>query len=70
MEIDVGFEISYKAAQPTPMVMMLSIHPSRSVDIVGKTLSGMDRSFCVASFSALVECGGTKTTRVVKVDFN
>ena len=46
------------------------IYQPRSVDIVGKTLSGMDRSFCVASFSALVECGGTKTTRVVKVDFN
>ena len=36
MEIDVGFEISYKAEQPTPMVMMLSIHPSRSADIVGQ----------------------------------
>ena len=46
------------------------IYQPRSVDIAGKTLSGIDRSFCVASFSALVECGGTKTTRVVKVDFN
>ena len=38
MEIDVGFEISYKAAQPTPMVMMLSIHPSRSADIIGQEI--------------------------------
>ena len=29
MEIKVGFEIAYAAAQPTPMVIMLSIHPSR-----------------------------------------
>ena len=35
MEIRVGFEIAYAAAQPTPMVIMLSIHPSRFADIVG-----------------------------------
>ena len=46
------------------------IYQARSLDITGKTLSGIERSFCIASFSALVECGGTKTTRVVKIDFN
>lgn len=46
------------------------LYQPRSVDLSGKSLSGIDRSFCVASFSALVECGGTKTTRVVKIDFN
>ena len=35
MEIKVGFEIAYAAAQPTPMVIMLGIHPSRFSDIVG-----------------------------------
>jgi transglutaminase-like putative cysteine protease len=35
MEIKVGFEISYVAAQPTPMVTILNIHPSRFSDIVG-----------------------------------
>ena len=35
MEIKVGFEIGYAAVQPTPMVIMLSIHPSRFQDIVG-----------------------------------
>ncbi len=35
MEIKVGFEIAYAAAQATPMVIMLSIHPSRRQDIVG-----------------------------------
>jgi hypothetical protein len=35
MLIKVGFEISYTAVQPTPMVIMLSIHPSRYSDIVG-----------------------------------
>ncbi|MBX7184487.1 MAG: hypothetical protein K1Y01_05005 [Vicinamibacteria bacterium] len=46
------------------------IYQPRSLDISGKTLSGIERSFCIVSFSALVECGGTKTTRVVKIDFN
>ena len=35
MEIKVGFEITYAAVMPTPMVIMLSIHPSRYSDIVG-----------------------------------
>lgn len=42
----------------------------RSLDIMGKTLSGIGRSFCVASFSALVDCGMTPTTRVVRITFN
>ena len=36
MDIKVGFEIAYTAAQPTPMVVMLNIHPSRQADIIGK----------------------------------
>ncbi|MGX1319682.1 transglutaminase-like putative cysteine protease [Bradyrhizobium sp. USDA 377] len=36
MEIKVGFEITYAAVQPTPMVIMLNIHPSRQADIIGK----------------------------------
>src|ERR1700738_3158523 len=35
MEIRGGFEISYTAVHPTPMEIMLSIHPSRFSDIVG-----------------------------------
>jgi transglutaminase-like putative cysteine protease len=35
MLIRVGFEITYASPQPTPMVTMLSIHPSRWSDIVG-----------------------------------
>ena len=36
MEIKVGFDITYAAAQPTPMVIMLNIHPSRQADIIGE----------------------------------
>jgi hypothetical protein len=46
------------------------IYQPRSLDLTGKTLSGIDRSFCLIPFSTLVECGGTRSTRVVKIDFN
>lgn len=42
---------------------------ARSFDISGKTLSGTQRMFCIASLSALVDCGTTESTRVVKVEF-
>src|SRR5256885_2540939 len=35
MEIKLGFELSYYAITPTPMVTMLNIPPSRFADIVG-----------------------------------
>jgi transglutaminase-like putative cysteine protease len=35
MQIKVGFEIAYAAPAPTPMVIMLSIHPSRREDLIG-----------------------------------
>jgi transglutaminase-like putative cysteine protease len=35
MLIKVGFDIEYTAVNPTPMVIMLSIHPSRIGDLVG-----------------------------------
>jgi len=46
------------------------IYQPRTMDLSVKTLSGIERSFCLIPFSTLVECGGTRTTRVVKIDFN
>ncbi|MFZ0846646.1 MAG: transglutaminase family protein [Pseudolabrys sp.] len=34
MLIKIGYDISYTAAAPTPMVVMLSVHPSRVADLV------------------------------------
>ena len=34
MLIKIGFDIGYMTAQPTPLVVMLSLHPSRANDIV------------------------------------
>jgi transglutaminase-like putative cysteine protease len=34
MQIRAGYQITYECAQPTPMLLMLSVHPSRLPDLV------------------------------------
>src|SRR3954451_21643481 len=34
MRIRTGYEIAYECPQPTPMLLMLSVHPSRAADQV------------------------------------
>src|SRR5579872_3484502 len=34
MKIRAGYQISYDCPQPTPMIMTLSVHPSRIADLV------------------------------------
>src|ERR1700722_2038073 len=34
MKIHAGYEISYTCAQPTPIILMLSAHPSRALDLL------------------------------------
>jgi transglutaminase-like putative cysteine protease len=34
MKIHAGYEISYECSQPTPMILMLSVHPSRAADLL------------------------------------
>jgi len=34
MKIRAGYEISYNCPQPTPMIAMLSVHPSRAADLI------------------------------------
>jgi len=34
MKIRAGYEITYECPQPTPMLLMLSVHPSRTPDLV------------------------------------
>ena len=35
MQIRAGFEITYHCPQPTPMLLALSVHPSRMPDVIG-----------------------------------
>lgn len=34
MKIHAGYEISYDCPQPTPMILQLSVHPSRTPDLL------------------------------------
>ena len=34
MKIRIGFEITYDFVAPTPMMLMLNVHPSRAADII------------------------------------
>src|SRR5580693_2030651 len=34
MKIRAGYEIAYDCPQPTPMIVMLSVHPSRTPDLI------------------------------------
>lgn len=42
---------------------------ARTLDVVGETLTGTKKDFCLLSYTAVVECGSTAADRVVKVDF-
>ncbi len=42
---------------------------ARSLDLLGETLGGTRREFCLLSYSVLVECGNEPSQRVVKVEF-
>jgi hypothetical protein len=42
MKIRAGYEISYTCAQPTPMMAMLSVHPSRKTALITPDLMRTD----------------------------
>ena len=42
MQIRAGFEIAYDCPQPTPMLLALSVHPSRLPDVIGPHGIGFD----------------------------
>lgn len=42
MKIRAGYEISYDCAQPTPMITMLNVHPSRTEDLITPDLLRLD----------------------------
>ena len=42
---------------------------ARTLDVQGETVTGTRKDFCLVSYTAVVECGGTAADRVVKVEF-
>jgi transglutaminase-like putative cysteine protease len=50
MKIRAGYEISYDCSQPTPMILMLSVHPSRITDLVTPDLMRLDPAIPANSY--------------------
>jgi hypothetical protein len=35
VQISAGYDLTYQCPQPTPMLLVLSVHPSRMPDVMG-----------------------------------
>jgi len=53
MQIRAGYEIAYECPQPTPMVLMLSIHPTRLPDLAAPALMMLDPPLAARHFRDL-----------------
>ena len=62
MHIRAGFEIAYDCAGPTPMLLVLSIHPSRVPDLVTPHRISFDREVVPYDY---VDGFGNVCTRIV-----
>jgi transglutaminase-like putative cysteine protease len=51
MKIRAGYEISYECTQPTPMILTLSVHPSRVADLLTPDRMRLDPSIPVNYYS-------------------
>ena len=51
MLIEAGFTISYECARPTPMLLMLDVHPERVPDIRGACETRFDRAVTVEGYT-------------------
>ena len=50
MKIRAGYEISYDCVQPTPMIAMLNVHPSRTQDLMTPDLLRLDPEIPINSY--------------------
>ena len=42
MKIRTGYDIAFSLTQPTPMILMLSVHPSRMADLLTPQVINFD----------------------------
>lgn len=62
MQLRVGFEMTYQCAQPTPMMLALSIHPSRATDLLNPDRLVTDPAVPANSY---VDLFGNRCSRLV-----
>ena len=64
---------AFKVEAPSRELLVESLEKgttlmARTLDVVGETITGTKKDFCLVSYTAVVECGGTAADRVVKVE--
>jgi len=62
MQIRVGYELIYQCGQPTPMILMLNIHPSRADDLIVPDVLATDPGVPLAAYT---DGFGNRCTRLV-----
>ncbi|MDB5651732.1 MAG: transglutaminase-like protein [Hyphomicrobiales bacterium] len=62
MKIRAGFSIAYDCAKPTPMLLVLNIHPSRRVDLLSEQVLEFDRPIEAWGYT---DSFGNACTRIV-----
>ncbi|MBB6409195.1 transglutaminase-like domain-containing protein [Mesorhizobium sangaii] len=61
MRIRAGFNLTYECPQPTPMLLVLEIHPSRRVDLLTEQVIGFDRPIEARGY---IDAFGNACTRI------
>jgi transglutaminase-like putative cysteine protease len=51
MRIRAGYELTYTSEQPTPMMLMISLHPSRAADLVTEGVIGFNPWVPVSTYT-------------------
>ena len=69
-----GRKTNFKIEAPARELLVESLEKgttlmARTLDLLGETITGTKKDFCVVSYTAVVECGGTAADRVVKIEF-
>ena len=69
-----GRKTTFKVEPPARELLVESLEKgttlmARTIDVLGETVTGTKKDFCIASYTAVVECGGTAADRVVKIEF-
>jgi len=62
MQIRAGYEISYECPKPTPMILMLSVHPSRETDLIVPDRMMMDPPVLASDYT---DGFGNKCSRIL-----
>jgi transglutaminase-like putative cysteine protease len=62
MKIHVGFDMSFECAEPTPMIFMVNVHPSRTADLI---TSDRLRVTPMRSITPYIDSFGNRCTRLL-----